>query len=334
MTTTGTDSCRVCREPIIGAHVSTTQKKYHKECFVCHQCLEPFKNNIFFEAEGNFYCEDDHSVLYGARCAKCGDVIVGKCVSALDAKWHIEHFNCENCGRPLVGSTFIRKDDKPYCKVCPIDSTKKKNPQTQEICANCKRQIFDGTGLLLRGQAFHASHFTCATCCEVLTSTAKEYEGKLFCMADYEKNMAQICYACRKPIVGRSTSAIGKIYHPEHFSCWKCEKPFDGAPYFELNSQPYCEAHYKELTGSVCQYCKSAAKGNVVSALGTRWCEQHFMCMGCFCALADGKVRFMEWDNKPMCKRCYEKLPSDVRKNVSKYKESEKKFLPIMEYGR
>ncbi|OAJ42864.1 hypothetical protein BDEG_26264 [Batrachochytrium dendrobatidis JEL423] len=130
-------------------------------------------------------------------------------------------YTSENCGRPLVGSTFIRKDDKPYCKVCPIDSTKKKSQALQ-----------------------------------------KNTKGKLFCMADYEKNMAQICYACRKPIVGRSTSAIGKIYHPEHFSCWKCEKPFDGAPYFELNSQPYCEAHYKELTGSVCQYCKSAAKGN------------------------------------------------------------------------
>nr|KAJ3419281.1 hypothetical protein HK105_007162 [Polyrhizophydium stewartii] len=215
MASVSAGTCKVCREPISGSHVSTQAHKYHKECFVCHQCLEPFKDNIFFEADGGYYCESDHSILHG-----------------------------ENCGKSLVGSTFVRKDDKPYCKI-----------------------------------------------------------------------------------------AIGKIYHPEHFVCWKCEKPFDGAPYFEYQSRPYCEAHYKELTGSVCQYCRSAAKGNVVSALGVRWCEQHFMCMGCFCALADGKAKFMEWDNKPFCKRCYEKLPGDVRRSLSKYKEYEKKFTPVFADG-
>ncbi|KAL2913424.1 hypothetical protein HK105_207036 [Polyrhizophydium stewartii] len=307
MASVSAGTCKVCREPISGSHVSTQAHKYHKECFVCHQCLEPFKDNIFFEADGGYYCESDHSILHG-----------------------------ENCGKSLVGSTFVRKDDKPYCKMCPSDSAKRAkqdSAQQQETCENCKKPVTTGTGLVFRGQHYHASHFRCGTCHEVLTVGAKEFEGELYCVADFEKIMAQICYACRRPIVGRSMSAIGKIYHPEHFVCWKCEKPFDGAPYFEYQSRPYCEAHYKELTGSVCQYCRSAAKGNVVSALGVRWCEQHFMCMGCFCALADGKAKFMEWDNKPFCKRCYEKLPGDVRRSLSKYKEYEKKFTPVFADG-
>ncbi|KAJ1345374.1 hypothetical protein BSLG_000887 [Batrachochytrium salamandrivorans] len=313
METTPAVTCKVCHEPISGSHVSTKESKYHKDCFVCHQCLEPFKDNVFFEADGAFYCESDHNLLHGARCAKCGEVVMGKCVSALDAKWHIEHFNCESCGKPLMGSTFVRKDDLPYCKSCPSELSKKEkqNQRNVDPCENCKLPISQGAGIVFRGQHFHAAHFTCAVCKEVLTSTAHEYEGVLFCQTDYAKTMGQICYACRRPIVGRSKSAIGKIYHPEHFVCWKCDKPFDGAPHFELQSRPYCEAHYKELTGSVCSYCRSAAKGN-----------------------ANSKAQFMEWDNRPMCKRCYEKLSSDVRKCVSKYKESEKKFLPILDYGR
>lgn len=61
-----------------------------------------------------------------ARCAQCAEVIMGKCISALDAKWHLEHFICENCGRSLVGGSFVRKDDKPYCKLCPLDRDKAK----------------------------------------------------------------------------------------------------------------------------------------------------------------------------------------------------------------
>ncbi|KAI8926648.1 hypothetical protein BC831DRAFT_425508 [Entophlyctis helioformis] len=319
-------NCKVCRESIFGSHVATETQKYHKDCFLCHQCLEPFKNNAFFEAEGGFYCESDFNIMFGPRCAKCGEVIVGKCVSALDAKWHIEHFNCDNCGKSLVGASFIRKDDKPYCKMCPSDAKKQRpDPQAADACENCHKPIV-GPPLVHRGAKYHAHHFTCTVCHETLTPSAREYEGDLYCPADFDRILSQMCAACRRPITGRTICAIGRNYHPEHFVCYKCEKTFDGTPYFEYQSRPYCETHYKELTGSVCLYCRSPAKGNVVSALGGRWCEQHFMCMTCFTPMADGKVKFMEWDAKPVCKRCFEKLPSDVRRNLNKYKDSEKKY--------
>ena len=58
-------SCRVCRDQIHGAHISTQTAKYHQQCFICHHCLEPFKNNVFFEADGNYYCEPDYGLLHG-----------------------------------------------------------------------------------------------------------------------------------------------------------------------------------------------------------------------------------------------------------------------------
>ena len=67
-----------------------------------------------------------YRVIVRARCSKCENTIQGKCITALDQKWHLEHFNCENCGRSLVGANFVRQGDKPYCKSCPPTGSEKK----------------------------------------------------------------------------------------------------------------------------------------------------------------------------------------------------------------
>lgn len=53
-----------------------------------------------------------------ARCGRCAEIIRGKCITAMDIKWHPDHFTCENCGKPLAGTTFVKRNGKPYCKPC------------------------------------------------------------------------------------------------------------------------------------------------------------------------------------------------------------------------
>ena len=36
--------------------------------------------------------------MFISRCAKCGQPILDKCVSALDKTWHPECFVCSGCG--------------------------------------------------------------------------------------------------------------------------------------------------------------------------------------------------------------------------------------------
>ncbi|KAJ3310352.1 LIM and senescent cell antigen-like-containing domain protein 2 [Boothiomyces sp. JEL0838] len=176
-------------------------------------------------------------------CSVCKESIVGTHIATSTDN--------ENCGRSLVGTNFVRKDDKPYCKLCPTDKEQAKQKK------------------------------------------------------------------------------LGRVYHPEHFVCTKCDKPFNGTQYFEDEGKPYCELHYKEVTGALCQFCRKAVKGKMISALGSKWCEAHFMCMGCFAPLNDfERSKFMDFDTKPFCRRCYDKLPSDTKRNTKKYAESEKKYLP------
>ncbi|KAJ3058917.1 LIM and senescent cell antigen-like-containing domain protein 2, partial [Quaeritorhiza haematococci] len=220
-------------------------------------------------------------------------------------------------------------------------------PQTFDPCTRCKRPIKDCL-LIIKGQKFHAFHFNCTTCKQTLTSTAKEYEGKLYCKNDYERliHSIPICFACRMPIYGRSVGAMGKQFHPEHFVCSKCEKPFTTSHFWEYQSKAYCEYHYNELVGGLCGFCYEPISGQPITLLNRRFCEAHFRCMGCHENLGTssssssannagananagggGNVKFGDWDRKLYCRRCWDSLPLDVRKQLGKYAEIEKKVL-------
>ena len=65
----------------------------------------------------------------------------------------------------------------------------------------------------------------------------------------------------------------------------------------------------------------------VVEALGRKFCESHFLCVGCDQSIASQEVvKFNEWDTKPMCKHCYGRLPTSLQKKLTKYAELELKY--------
>lgn len=57
------DNCKVCREVVVDAHVEIGDLKFHPECFRCYHCLRLFPDNVFFETETAFYCQDDYNLL-------------------------------------------------------------------------------------------------------------------------------------------------------------------------------------------------------------------------------------------------------------------------------
>jgi len=51
--------------------------------------------------------------------------------------------------------------------------------------------------------------------------------------------------------------------------------------------------------------------------------SEHFLCQQCQKPLKNGE--FTAWDAKPICRKCYEKLPPKLRKQVEKRMKEEKK---------
>ncbi|MBO0778311.1 MAG: protein DA1 [Ktedonobacteraceae bacterium] len=51
-------------------------------------------------------------------CKACGQPIWGRCLNALNANWHPEHFVCAGCGRPIDAASFQMHQGAPYHIQC------------------------------------------------------------------------------------------------------------------------------------------------------------------------------------------------------------------------
>jgi len=104
--------------PIRSDCLNALALSWHPEHFVCAQCQKAFVDGVFFEYGGRPYCDVHYHQLTGALCAGCNKAITGRCINALDKKWHPEHFVCGFCMNPLSGGSFSEKGGKAYCRDC------------------------------------------------------------------------------------------------------------------------------------------------------------------------------------------------------------------------
>lgn len=86
--------------------------------FSSQECFSPFVNGSFFEHEGQPLCEVHYHQSRGSVCQACQQPIVGRCVTAMGAKFHPQHLVCQFCLKPLSKGCFKEQDNKPYCHPC------------------------------------------------------------------------------------------------------------------------------------------------------------------------------------------------------------------------
>ncbi|XP_063592757.1 leupaxin-like isoform X12 [Penaeus indicus] len=111
------------------------------------------------------------------------------------------------------------------------------------------------------------------------------------------------CSACDKPIVGQVITALGKTWHPEHFTCAHCNQELGTKNFFERDGRPYCEVDYHNLFSPRCAYCNGPILDKCVTALDTTWHPEHFFCAQCGNTFGDDG--FHEKDGKPYCRDDY-----------------------------
>jgi paxillin len=128
--------CNQCHKPIFNEDsISAMGGLFHIRCFVCSHCGIPLsetqegseessvpaeRTNVrYFEHSGQVrcrrlrhhrltlrqvYCRKDYLELFADRCGGCGFPITGRCIRALDKKWHDECFVCNECELPVSSS--------------------------------------------------------------------------------------------------------------------------------------------------------------------------------------------------------------------------------------
>ncbi|XP_077594993.1 transforming growth factor beta-1-induced transcript 1 protein-like isoform X2 [Stigmatopora nigra] len=112
--------CQGCTQPILENYISALNSLWHPQCFVCRECYSPFVNGSFFEHEGQPLCEAHYHQSRGSMCQACQQPILGRCVTAMGAKFHPHHLVCHFCLKPLSKGCFKEQENKPYCHPCFI----------------------------------------------------------------------------------------------------------------------------------------------------------------------------------------------------------------------
>jgi len=312
--------CAYCNDTVIGSVMTALGKNYHPECFVCSDCFRQFPNGQFIDNEGSPFCEHCYNDLFAPKCEACAAAITDKCISIGDKKFHVPHFLCGGCGVRLAGQKFKEEDGEVFCMLCK-DKRRRRIAPPSRTCGKCKKNIV-GEFITLRGIPYHASHFRCEECgCNFVGGNCREWQGKLYCQEDYDKMMKDVCGFCHKPIIGRSVTGLGRVFHPACFVCTHCREPFLGSSNFmERDGKPYCQLHWHQLFGYVCAKCDRPIIGKVIRACGKAYHLEHFTCSSCDVQLG-GQV--FEYETKPMCKKCFSKLPADVRKRIEKKRKAQ-----------
>lgn len=103
--------CKACRLPITGKSISSADGRltgrYHKACFVCNTCQEPFSSAVFYVLDDQPYCGRHYHKLNGSLCGSCGNGIEGQYLEDESSKkHHVGCFRCHDCGIALEDGYF------------------------------------------------------------------------------------------------------------------------------------------------------------------------------------------------------------------------------------
>jgi paxillin len=82
------------------------------------------------------------------------------------------------------------------------------------------------------------------------TCLEKSMESLLF-------KSANSCHGCLKPILGQVITALGHLWHPDHFVCSHCNICIGTSIFYEKDNKPYCESDYLNLFSPKCAACET-----------------------------------------------------------------------------
>ncbi|KAL1410120.1 hypothetical protein Q8F55_004123 [Vanrija albida] len=201
------------------------------------------------------------------------------------------------------------------------------------LCAGCTQPII-GRIVRAMNHRWHPGCFKCGVCSELLEHvSAYEHDGKPYCHLDYHDRFAHRCHHCKTPIVDPrfitlDDDVLGqRFYHELHFFCSECGDPFldpskSSAPGTEFaprqddgetsdfvihKGHPYCERCHLRLHKPKCKGCKKPIPDVALTALGSQWHAECFVCDHCTKPFANN-LFFPSEDGKAFCTECYETM--------------------------
>ncbi|MGH0151478.1 UNVERIFIED_CONTAM: hypothetical protein FKN15_049385 [Acipenser sinensis] len=135
-------------------------------------------------------------------------------------------------------------------------------------------------------------------------------------------------------IIGRVIKAMNNSWHPDCFCCDICQQVLADVGFVknagskeltadarELKGELYCLPCHDKMGVPICGACRRPIEGRVVNAMGKQWHVEKIKCSNLIILLLL-RNKFVEFDMKPVCKKCYEKFPLELKKRLKKLAET------------
>ncbi|KAH3680970.1 hypothetical protein WICPIJ_008055 [Wickerhamomyces pijperi] len=112
--------CAKCQQPITTKSVRALGKRYHLQCFGCHDCDTPFLKKYFpFEVTSGEQiplCEEHFYKRRGLLCCVCDKILNSTHYTIFGRKYDVEHFCCSICKKRFdTEEEFFNHDGSLYC---------------------------------------------------------------------------------------------------------------------------------------------------------------------------------------------------------------------------
>ncbi|KAL2891858.1 Rho-type GTPase-activating protein 1 [Ceratocystis lukuohia] len=157
-------------------------------------------------------------------CKKCGQVLTGQFVRALDGTFHLDCFRCRDCGQ-IVASKFFPVDDENgdgQYPLCETDYFRRLGL----LCYKCGNAL-RGSYITALDRKYHVDHFTCSVCPTVFGASDSyyEHEDQVYCHYHYSTQFAQRCNGCQTAILKQFVEIFrngqNQHWHPECYMIHK-----------------------------------------------------------------------------------------------------------------
>ncbi|KAI8071545.1 hypothetical protein BC940DRAFT_152785 [Gongronella butleri] len=118
--------CRGCGKAVEKESISSSDGKlegrWHKRCFTCKTCDQPFDDTTFYVFNNEPYCKQHYHQLNKSLCHVCQSPIEGRCAKTSDGhKFHPHCFLCHDCQQPIKDIYYTDHRDHIYCPSHSID---------------------------------------------------------------------------------------------------------------------------------------------------------------------------------------------------------------------
>lgn len=213
----------------------------------------------FHEREGRPYCRRDFLHLFAPRCQGCQGPILDNYISALSALWHPDCFVCRV--RDLWGAGPWREG--PVGAGLGVGAGLIFGAGSRGGGASFSLEMRGAAGvsggysvpkedfLVWRLALTHPFVVAFPQECFAPFSGGSffEHEGRPLCENHFHARRGSLCATCGLPVTGRCVSALGRRFHPDHFTCTFCLRPLTKGSFQERAGKPYCQPCFLKLFG-------------------------------------------------------------------------------------